>query len=333
MSTLYTGLGEIINPSPSTAFKSKRGEVFVAQVLDVGKHSTSLTISGTKITPKEAPTLIGAIRFSRAGTNKVPENQIVEVAEPLDRGNFRLPFAGEQVIIVCAMDRYYYICTNTLYSMTNNIDPLMLQNAYESSGERNRFAVDTDFEAKRFETKNDFSEIILTQQTSSPTRLREGETVMEGRLGGLIKLTHTNTKEGVWKPNQIANIGESADGDPMLIVKAHRRTKQLQQGLGLDVLEDDDISVDNSSMYLTSTQLVPLELNSSVSMSSWAPVVKPGKFNTTEDPAARLQSFFTDASYDPNTEVTVTVAGLQQGLQQALQPTQSATPPTQSAAQ
>ena len=323
MSTLYTGLADIINPSPGTTFKSKRGDVFVAQVLDVGKNSTAVTISGTTITPKEAPTLIGAIRFSRAGTNKKPESEIIETAEPLDRGNYRLPFAGEQVIIVCAMDRYYYICTNTLYSMTNNIDPLMLQDAYESSGIRNRFAVDTDFEAKRFETKNDFSDTVLTRQTLSPTRLREGETVLEGRFGGLIKLTHTNTKEGVWKPSQIANIGESADGDPMLIVKAHRRTKQAQQGVGLDILEDDDISIDNSSMYLTSTQLVPLELNSSVSMSSWAAVAKPGQFNSSTDPAARLQSFFADASYDPNTEVTVTVGGLQQGLQQALQPTQS----------
>jgi len=326
MSTLFRGLADIVNPSPSTSLTAKRGEVFVAQVLDVGKSSTSVSIGGATITPKESPTLIGAIRFSRAGTNKKPENEIVEVAEPLDRGNYRLPFAGEQVIIVCAMDRYYYVSVNTIYAMTNSIDPLMLQNAYDSSGARSRLAVDPDFEAKRFETKNDFSDATLNQQTAAPTRLREGETVLEGRFGGLIKLTHTNTKQGVWKPNQIANIGESTDGDPMMIVKAHRRTKLLQQGLGLDLLEDDDISIDNSSMYLTSTQLVPLELNASVSMSSWAAVTKPGQFNSSDDPTARLQSFFADASYDPTQEVSVTVSGLQQGLQQAIQ-----TPPTQSA--
>ena len=87
---------------------------------------------------------------------------------------------------------------------------------------------------------------------------------MEGKFGGVIKFTHTIKKDGVWdQEDQIANIKTSTtDGDPMLLIKSNRRTEKFE-------FDDDDINVDDSSMYITTTQTIALTLNGSKKFKSF----------------------------------------------------------------
>jgi hypothetical protein len=116
----------------------------------------------------------------------------------------------------------------------------------------------------------------------------EGDVIYEGRWGNSIRIGSTvqNT------PNNWSNIG--ANGDPILILRNGQGT-QTQEGW---IPTTEDINNDDSSIYLSSTQQIPIEA-SSTDYTSYKnnPPLKPkdysGKqilissgrlvFNTTED--------------------------------------------------
>lgn len=313
MSSVFKGLTEYFGAATALSNTFKEGEVFIGQVLDVGKSTTKVTIGGTEINPTVDPRLIGTIRFLKANSSNKPEGSVVSVAEPLDRSSYRLPFAGEQVLIVKKLGKYYYFSVVTpSFFLRNNIDPTLLQDAYNSSGAP-AITVDPEIEAQRFTLKNDFDENALANKAGSFSRVREGDSILEGRMGGLIKFTQTITKDGVWNPEtQIANIGRSIDGDPMLIMKASIRRKEINEIVQeLNLIEDDNINEDDSSFYLTTTQKVPMRIATSVNMNTWSVSVIKGKLGLSDDPAARFQSFFPELTYDPNFIPSVNVSGLE----------------------
>lgn len=311
MSSLYRGLAESHRNSKTPNInRTDDSDVFMAQVLEVVKNSTSLT---------EVPQAVGAIRFNVASLTKKPEGSINNIALPLDRSSYRLPTVGEQVLIARQGGQNYYFAVATSFtSMAVNIDPNLFLNAFESSGGP-AIAVDPAVEKERFIVRNDFDQKTLLSSSSLFSRVREGETIMEGRMGGVIKLTHTITKEGVWDTEkQIVNLGQSTDGDPMLIMKSNIRRKLATEiGFIANGLEDDDINEDGSSFYLTTTQVVPVQLATSSTMYSWA--VEVNKLETqalADDESVTLESFFPD-KYDPNEVLSVNVTGfnLEQGAQ------------------
>ena len=263
MSTLFRGLAEThrskVSPNTTTSDDS---EVFYAQVLDVVKDGE---VGST-------PGVVGAIRFNKAMPKKKLESAVASIAVPLDRTNYRLPMPGEQVLIVRQLGTFFYFAVvSSLTSMTVNIDPNMFLDAFESN-DGPAITADPGIEKERFKARNDFDEATVFTSSSLFSRVREGETILEGRMGGVIKLTHTITKEGVWDAEkQIVNLGQSTDGDPMLVMKSNIRRKKFEDIDFIDnPLEDDDINEDASSFYLASTQVVPMRIAASVSMSSWA---------------------------------------------------------------
>ena len=313
MSSIFKGLTEYFGAAGVQSNTTKDGEVFIGQVLDVGKSTTRFTVGVGELTPTNTPYVVGAIRFLKANGASKPEKNVSQIAEPLDRGCYRLPFAGEQVLIVKKLAKYYYFSVVTpFFFMRNNIDPTLLQDAYDSSGEP-ALTVDPEIEAQRFTQKNDFSEDALVNLAGAFSRVREGDSIMEGRMGGVIKFTHTITKDGVWNPEtQITNIGKSVDGDPMLIMKANVRRKEYNPILQeANLIEDDDINEEDSSFYLTTTQNVPIQVATSVSMSSWSVNTVKGKLGLSDDPTARLQSFFPELSYDKDFVPSINVSGLE----------------------
>jgi len=313
MSSVFKGLTEYLGASAAPENTFKQGEVFIGQVLDVGKNTSTFAIGGTEINPTNNPYLIGSIRFLKANKGGKAESAVTSTAEPLDRSCYRLPFAGEQVLIVKKLARYYYFDVVTpSFFLRNNINPTLMQDAYDSSGAP-AISVDPEIEAQRFALKNDFSEDTLINTAGAFTRVREGDSILEGRMGGLIKFTQTITKDGVWNPEtQIANIGRSIDGDPMLVMKASVRRREFNEIIQEpNLIEDDNINEDDSSFYLTTSQKVPMQIATSVSMSSWSVSITKGKFGLSDDPAARFQSFFPELTYDPNFIPSVNVSGLE----------------------
>ena len=86
----------------------------------------------------------------------------------------------------------------------------------------------------------------------NPLQLFEGDVVMEGRsgnsirLGSTIKNTNTISKQPTW------SLGKA--GDPILIIS---NTSKTVSGKGFRI---EDINKDDSSIYLTSTQRISLNL-------------------------------------------------------------------------
>ena len=124
-----------------------------------------------------------------------------------------------------------------------------------------------------------------------PLRKFEGDFVLEGRLGNSIRFGSTIQLEG--KPLTPWSTGSSA-GDPILLI----RNGQGDKGSVGYIPTTEDINLDPSSIYLTSTQKIPL-IASSTNYFSYKtdpptnPDLYTGKqilvnsgrlvFNTTED--------------------------------------------------
>ena len=309
MSSLYKSLGGLSANKPSQVANPLRGgEVFIGQVLQLIKDNT-LDEEGNNITA-QYPTTTGLIRFNRLGDPAKPENQIKLIAQPLDRGHYRLPLLGEQILLTKHLGKYYYftVVSSTL-NMISNINPSLLLDEYQSSSDPT-ILVDVEAQNKRFESRLDLTTALFESKNHLPTKVREGDTILEGRLGGVIKLTQTITKDDVWnKETQITNIGLSDDGHPMLVLKAVAKTK-TSDDIDLTGLEDEDINNENSSVYLTTTQNMPLEVASSKKMHSWNVIIKDNSVGRgVDDSFTTAQALGNLDSYDPSDKLEINLEG------------------------
>ena len=327
-SGVFTGLLEHFNAgNKNTSLKSSAKRILVAHVLNVIK-------SGNPII-KSYPQAAGAISIKIVGIeNDKEENDVEHTAFPLDRSNFRLPFAGEQVLVTKypsdVVDKFifYYLDVVTAEQyLVNNINPFLAGGPASVSSLPNTSIAPTndifkltglnkEIVAKRFINRNDFDEKTLSSTAVLPVKPREGETILEGRMGGVIKLTHTNTKPGVWNPiTQITNLGDSKNGDPFMVIKATKRPIPSVDGNLLDSYGDDNINSDLSSVYLVSSQKVPLAVDSSNKMLTWAVATKAGEtVGAADENTAVLQSFFPGDVYDPTKVPDVITSNINAGV-------------------
>lgn len=309
MSSLFKGIGGLSTTKPSQIANPVRGgEVFIGQVLQLIKDNT-LDDEGNNIT-STLPGVMGLIRFNRLGDAIKPENEVGLLAQPLDRGHYRLPLLGEQVLLTKQHGKYYYF--NVVSSITNmlrNINPNLLVNELESTSDP-AILVDLETQRQRFESRLDLSSQLLESKTFLPTRVREGDTILEGRMGGVIKLTQTITKKDIWnKETQITNIGQSDDGHPMLILKATAKTK-TDDDIELSGIEDDDINNENSSIYLTTTQNVPVSIACSKKVYTWNVIIRDNSVGRgVDDSFTTAQALNYEDAYDPSDKFTINMTG------------------------
>ena len=87
----------------------------------------------------------------------------------------------------------------------------------------------------------------------------EGDVIYEGRWGNSIRLGSTNKRKILGLiPDALNNwsTGKSTSGDPILILRNGQGQQTKEGWLPIE----EDINNDESSIYLTSTQKIPLEL-------------------------------------------------------------------------
>lgn len=305
MSSLNKGLSEYINPTPQTAPVVKKShETFLGHVLEVVTDSESDLYDGIES--------IGLIKVNLIPTNyDKPESNAKVLAYPMDRGNYILPLAGQQVwgmigLAPDATQRYYYGgVISTEQTSTATIIPFL--GAAPSSLKQDGYPTPA-VAAKRFDERNGYQRESLAKGKSLE-KFREGDKIIEGQFGGVIKFTHTITKPGVWNTAaQITNINNpnqlpSKDGDPMLIIKAEKKNPGL-------TFEDSDINVDDCNIYLTTTQNVPMELNCSTKLQSYTytPDI-PSEIGTTIDEESSSIAKFFGGGFDPNAKIKVKIEG------------------------
>lgn len=192
-------------------------------------------------------------------------------------------------------ETYYYITPLNIWSSNHhNGIPNIFENT-EIPESQQRDYIQTQAGAVRRVTDGS-SDIILgnTFQEKSnikPLRKFEGDVIIEGRLGNSIRLGSTVLKDST--PINTWSTG-SNNGDPILLI----RNGQGDRGSVGYLPTLEDINLDPSSIYLTSTQKIPITVSSNnyFSYKSDTPtdpsqykgsqiILNSGRlvFNTTED--------------------------------------------------
>lgn len=99
----------------------------------------------------------------------------------------------------------------------------------------------------------------------------EGDNIFQGRWGNTIRLGSTVTSPKISNP--WSRTGE--DGDPIIILK----NGQHEESTDPWVPQVEDINTDKSSVYLTSTQAIPIEVASRSYNSYFQKPTSPDKFS------------------------------------------------------
>ena len=242
---------------------------------------------------------LGTIEFDLVDS-PTPPNQLYPTARPLDPSVKNFPLINEIVYILAlpntnigefaSTKTNYYINTvgiwnhphHNAFPQNSNILPPSQQKDYIQT-ELGSVRRVTDQSTEIF-----LGETFIERGNIHPLLPFEGDKIVEGRWGNSIRLGSTvkNT------PNTWSSTG--TNGDPITIIR-NGQGNQTEEGWIPTV---EDINNDDTSVYFTSTQKIPLEA-SSTSYSSYSsnPPTKPNEysgkqlilnsgrlvFNTTED--------------------------------------------------
>ena len=233
---------------------------------------------------------IGCIFFDRINEpNPNPQFTTDNFAKPLFPSVSAVPLKNE-IIYVMTMPNstiqenvnevsYYYFQSVNIWSSThhnaipnpiNNEDtiPESQTQDYEQTSTGNvRRVTDNGTEIElgdTFEEKLDVRNMLPY----------EGDYIYQGRWGNTIRLGSTVTDAGI--PNTWSSTGE--DGDPIMILKNGQHDESTDPW----VPQVEDINTDLSSIYLTSTQTLPINVASKSYNSYFAPPVATEAFDSEQ---------------------------------------------------
>ena len=177
--------------------------------------------------------------------------QFIENVKPINSNIKQIPIPGESVLIFQSLShestleesypQWYYMLPMAMSSNTNS-------NILPTVGEL------------EFDTKFEESQV-------SPLQPYRGDFMLEGRYGNSIRFSSTidfknnYSEPGNWRGNK--------NGDPILILSNGRKYKENKDFV------TEDINTDQSSLYLTSTQKLPLVLGSKTQPNSLTGCISP----------------------------------------------------------
>ena len=188
-------------------------------------------------------------------------------AKPLFPQYKALPLINEIVVLIegpsldsvtstSAKNEYYISVVNLWNSQQQNVLPDQIYNQYLSNNQT-KTTQEVAAGSPQIENLTDLTvnigDTFVTKKYIYPLRPYEGDVIQEGRWGNSIRLGSTVTgSSNLW-----SNIGNN--GDPITLIR-NGQYNTIQEP-GEYILED--INLDDSSIYLTSNQQIPLEIASS----------------------------------------------------------------------
>lgn len=228
-----------------------------------------------------SPKDIGVIRFREALNNGGAklDKDINTIAFPLDRSIARYPFPGELVVILLADGEtavgsnrtinkiaYYINVVSALHNVTYNAHPFLTFNkdlvsndpVTISEGRFERLIEDINL-VKTFEDK------IKIYKQLQPF---EGDFILQGRYGNSIRFGATSAIAKTPWSDGTAGVS----GDPITTIRVNRETTDKEK----DMFVVEDINSDDTSIYLTTSQPVKLNLASSQLLEPWSRIVFNG---------------------------------------------------------
>ena len=228
---------------------------------------------------------IGSIFFNRISTpNTTPDTTTSTIAKPLFSNTKIYPLLNEIVYIMALPNNtiqgavnsvtYYYFQPVNLWQsnhhngipdpiLNSTLPPSQQQDYQQVEGGNVRRVTDGGTEIN---LGNTFQE-RLDIKTLQPY---EGDVIYEGRWGNSIRFGSTVTNAKI--PNPWSRTGEN--GDPITII----RNGQHEDGEEPWVPQNEDINLDKSSIYLTSTQAIPIQPASKSYKSYSTPPTSADKF-------------------------------------------------------
>ena len=228
---------------------------------------------------------IGTVFFSLIGTPNNSDDPYASLtASPLFPNQKSFPLLNEVIYIISLPNasiqgsvnsqKYYYFQPVNLWSNTHHNaipDPTFTSNSPES--EKPDY-IQTEAGAVRRVTDGG-TDINLGKTFKENLNLKtilpfEGDIIYEGRWGQSFRLGSTVKNSTV--PNPWSRTGN--DGDPLIIL----RNSQYDDGKDPWVPQIEDINKEGSTMYMTSTQAIPIEVASKSYKSYKSQPTSPDKF-------------------------------------------------------
>jgi len=231
---------------------------------------------------------VGKIRVKPIGrSDNQQDDELKLYAYPADRRNISYPLPGEQVFVFTAtsnevdasnrpLSSLYYTTTLTQNnSITYNTLPNIGNRVSEPNSLGKKIANFTQTLLMKFNSKfnsidkfinsNSKNGVVSVEVKERPSlQPYEGDVIHQGRFGQSIRFSSTsgNSKDTPWSK-------EGLPGNPITILRVH---DQIVDGDITYITED--INKDNSSIYLASTQNIPLKLSCGTKMLSWQTTYK-----------------------------------------------------------
>lgn len=245
-------------------------------------------VQEVELSAKGSPANVGRIRIKPVQTStREEDDKRFDYAYPADRRSVSYPLPGEQVFVFMAISdeidskgnpiirAYYNTSLTQNSSITYNSLPNIGDRTAEPTNLTKKVQNFTQTLLKKFLSKfNSIDRFVNSNSKNGVEGVEvkerpslqpyEGDVIHQGRFGQSIRFTSTsgNSRDTQWSR-------EGLPGNPITIIRVH---DQIVDGDITYVTED--INKDNSSIYLASTQNIPLKLSCGTKMSSWQTTYK-----------------------------------------------------------
>lgn len=263
MARVPAGLASI---NPVTSPASRQSGIFGARV--------KIAITDDQTYPNEFQTFgewssIGCIFFERLNTpNPNPSTNLNSFARPLFPNNSNIPLKNEIVYVIGLPNAnvqsnvndiaYYYFQSVNIWNSTHHNaipDPVNTQTLPESQQQDYE---ETEAGIVRRVTDGG-TEIDLGEGFQERLSIRNiqpypGDIIYQGRWGQSFRFGSTSQNAPI--PNTWSKSGE--DGDPITIIKNGQHEEETDPWIP----QVEDINEDKSSIYLTTTQQIPIDVAS-----------------------------------------------------------------------
>ena len=307
--SLFYGLNDLYNkPSIDKGVKIPDSLVFAGQVIDICLSRDSNLYNSQRD--------IGKIKFRNLikEINKA-EPIINNEAYPLDRSITRYPMPGEEVLIFTALGEaptkanaavgsiyFYTFVVSSAHNITYNSNPFLGTDSTSVDPSNKKLTLDqnkTRFEkiTKDLSLVKDLANNIKIYKQLQPY---EGDFILQGRFGNSIRFGSTTTgATHQWTPP----AGPGTSGDGIIILRVDRDMSTTEA----DMLVAEDINKDDTSIYMATSQAIPLQIASDESiLKSWAINYSVAESTTGIDPLGTDLIPQADLTYPGNYDSTET---------------------------
>jgi len=210
-------------------------------------------------------------------------NNIIPEVLPLFPNIKNYPLENEVVVILSlanpsysdSFDKpsYYYISPINLYNNPEtNALPLPSENVKPPSQNKGYLLTQTGNPNKPNSQENTIFKAgtyFIEKGTTNPIYSYEGDTILDPRFGNSFRLGNTVPNGTTFIDNNWSSVGEIGDPITILVNGSHTQEPSFNS-------ITEDINQDKSSIYLTSTQQIPIEVSSQNGYLSYS-----GSFNST----------------------------------------------------